>query len=441
MRVLSALVAACCLWVNSLGVDGPISVGSTKIVNDYPEAVTFQVEVASTVAPIASVMFNVTLRGDTSTLVQPAEFAPGRQVVARYTWKTRRDNIPPGAPVQYSWAVRDEAGNTFTTQPVEYVITDSRFEWQVRQDADVAVWWYEGDAQFGQRVFDAATQAVAAMKQHTGASLAYRVHVVLYSNSTDFATWHNYVRDWVGGEAFSTTGLSVQIVPPRVSEAWIHEVIPHEIAHLFFYQITHNPLASGPPTWLNEGFAQYHESVPHTDELALVRQATHNGQLIPLRLVSGSFTGDKQRIASLYAESWSAVEFLFEAWGDAGMSRLLTAYKAGLNTDDALLRATGLNSEEFQQAWWDWLGGPAGMYPTPPPSAGLATARPPAERPTVPPISVTATPARSSSVRTPGPCCPCPGVGALGLLGGVAVWGQWHIGKTRQSQRSGELAG
>jgi len=114
------------------------------------------------------------------------------------------------------------------------------------------------------------------------------------------------------------------------------------------------------------------------------------------------------------------VTFLFDGWGDAGTKRLLAAYKAGLNTDEALLEATGLNFEEFQQAWWEWLGGHAGEYPAPPPGAGLATPRPPAERPTVPPIP-TATPVHSSR-GAPGPCCPCPGIGILGLLSGVIIF-------------------
>ena len=210
----------------------------------------------------------------------------------------------------------------------------------------------------------------------------------------------------------------------QVTARWIQAVIPHEIAHLFFYQITHNPLASGPPTWLNEGFAQYHEFVSHTDELAWVRRVAQSGELIPLRLASGSFSGDNERIALLYAESLSAVTFLFERWGDAGMGQLLAAYEAGSDSDEALLETTGLNCEEFQRAWWQWLGGESGMYPTPPPGAGVATVRPPDQRPTIPPApTLSATPTTDAS--TPSSVCvPCPCVGVLGLLSLLAVLGK-----------------
>jgi hypothetical protein len=166
-----------------------------------------------------------------------------------------------------------------------------------------------------------------------------------------------------------------RIVPPRDTEftaKWIQAVIPHEIAHLFFYQITHNPLASGPPTWLNEGFAQYHEFVSHADELAWVRRVAQSSELIPLRLASGSFSGDNERIALLYAESLSAVTFLS------------------------------------------------------PPGAGVATVRPPDQRPTVPPApTLSATPTAGAPAPSSG-CVPCPCVGVLGLLSLLAVLG-WRI--------------
>ncbi len=151
-----------------------------------------------------------------------------------------------------------------------------------------------------------------------------------------------------------------------------------------------------------------------------MRRKAQNGELIPLRLVSGTLTGDNQRIDLLYAESLSEVVFLQTQWGDAGMAKLLAAYKAGLQTDAALREATGLNFEQFQQSWWEWLGGKPGMYPTPPPTPGTrsaivistATARPPAVEPSATPAPVLATP--SSPVKAARPGFPCAGAGVLG---------------------------
>jgi hypothetical protein len=370
------LIATWFLFSSPLVQNGPIQIGQTEIINDYPETVSFEVDAESSAGTIDSVEFNLAIRGDTSTSMEPAEFEPGPTVAARYVWKTLRDSIPPGTPIRYSWTVRDDAGNKVTTEPVDYTVVDSRFSWKMLENDDIALWWYDGDAEFGEGIFDSAVRALANMEKNTGQSLPDRIHVVLYGNDRDFDSWHNYAREWVGGEAFSAMGLTVQIVPPVNSqriERWINQVIPHEIAHLFFYQITDTPFSAGAPTWLNEGFAQYHELGSKTDELAWVQGSAELGELIPLRLLTGSFTGDDDQISLSYAESLSAVTFLLERWGDAGMGTLLSAYKAGRDTDQALLEATGLDFDGFEQAWWEWLGGQPGAYPTRPARAAVPT--------------------------------------------------------------------
>jgi len=282
-------------------------------------------------------------------------------------WKTRHDSIPPGSLVEYTWTIRDDAGNRFSTESREYVVLDARFNWHMLKNDDVVLWWYDGDDDFGQRVFESAARALAALKQNTGQTLPYRIHVVIYGSDQDFDSWHSYAREWVAGEAYPRQGLTVQIIPPGSASAtrWhVEAMMPHELAHLFFYQVTNTFFAMEPPTWLNEGFAQYHEFLSYDEELAWVRRLARQGELIPLRLLSGTFTGDDERITQLYAESLSAVVFLFDQWGEEGVAALLASYQAGNNTDEALLAATGLTFEEFQEDWWKWLGGRPGGYPT-----------------------------------------------------------------------------
>jgi hypothetical protein len=438
MKIGKIFVVVCCLLTIAATPtqgEGPITVGETEIVNDYPEIVTFEIKATSTAATITSVDLHISIRGDTSISIQPAEFEPGQQVEAGYEWKTRLGSVPPGAPIQYWWVIKDEAGNTLETEPTDYIITDARFTWHMLESETVVLWWYAGDAEFGQRIFDAATQALKAMEQNTGLSLSYRVHVVLYENREDFDSWHYYPREWVAGQAFPGTGLTVQIIPPgdEWETSWHTQgLIPHEVAHLFFHQAVDNPLSLYPHTWINEGFAQYHEFVPHEAELAWVRRVGRSGNLIPLRLASGTFSGDDSRIALLYAESLSAVTFIFERWDKQGMEKLLTAFgEDGCDTDEALIQATGLDFEEFQEAWWEWLGGEAGTYPTPLPTIVVPTFGPPptadpsateTPTPTAPPIATpTITPSPTSDPPDLALCTPC--VSIVTLLGLLTLCG------------------
>lgn len=393
----------------------PITVGQTTITNAYPDKITFQVRVASREAVIESVELWVGLRGDSTTLALPAQFVPTRRPIVWADWETRAAGVPPGAVARVQWRVRDRAGNAYATDPIELVVEDARFTWQTLGNEDLALWWHQGGAAFGQEVFDVAADALAGMQRSQSSDLVDRLHVVLYADDEAFAGWHDYVQDWVGGEAYPGMGLTVQIVSPDSPEGWIEEVIPHEVAHLFFHQATYTALAAGPPAWLDEGFATYHEFGSEEEELQWVRALASDGDLIPLRLASGSFGVDDERVGVLYAESLSAVTYLYEVWGTEGVADLLEAYRSGADTDEALLVVTGYDFEAFQRAWWEWLGGAPGMYP-PPPSAGAAptAAATSTLRPTVTTEPVRKAPLPSFY------CCPIFGLGLAAVALGVS---------------------
>jgi hypothetical protein len=413
----------------SVSLQSPITIGQTTVSNNYPEKVTFEVEAATTAGDVTSVELQLTLLGDTTTLSVPAEFTPGAAVHASVEWETRLQQVPPGAAAEFAWKVRDSAGNVLTSDPFSIDVEDSRFQWQTLRNDELALWWYDGDRAFGQNVFDTAVRALDEMRESATADLDQPLHVVLYANQEDFSSWHNYVVDWVAGEAYPWFALTVQIVPQGSTQSWVQDVIPHEVAHLFFYQATYTPLGEYPPSWLDEGFATYHESVSHESMLQQVREAAAKGELVPSRLATGSFGVEEARVGLLYAESLSAVTFLYERWGGDGMAALLEAFRQGANLNEALLQVTGLDFEGFQNAWWDWLGGAPGAYPTPPPwpppTRGAVALPTRTVLPTSHPADVSPDPAR-----VPFSCLP---IGAIGLAsGGWAVTRAGGVARRRR---------
>jgi hypothetical protein len=151
-----------------------------------------------------------------------------------------------------------------------------------------------------------------------------------------------------------------------------------------------------------------------------VEDAIRHGNLVPLRLATGSFSGDEARIRLLYAESWSAVTFPYDRWGSAGMARLMEAFRDGAGSSDALREATGQDFQEFQQAWWEWLGGAPGSYPTPPSLATGGVGPGPTSSSTPAPGVATPSPAPAKATLTPEPSSsawPCAGGAAAALVG------------------------
>lgn len=348
-----------------------IRIVAEDIENHYPDGLTFRLT-AEAATPIQRVRLNIRVQGTSAPTYQPVEVQPAQRISVEYTWDTSRFTVAPSAPVFYTWKLEDSAGRGLKTEERKFYYDDLRFNWQELSQPDLILRWYLGGHAFGEAVFQSAAEALSDMKARTGEGLDFPVIVLLYANEEDFASWHFHVEDWVGGQAFPPLGVTTQIVPPGVGEDWIQDVIPHEIAHLFFYQVAHSELSSW-PTWLDEGFAGYFEHGDHTPSLDRVRAAGEQGQILPLSHISGTFGSEPERVRLAYAESLSAVVYMFETWGQDGFGNLVEALSAGRSFRDAMQLAFGVSLEEFEAGWRTWLGFPAtpAPRPTPMPTFGV----------------------------------------------------------------------
>jgi hypothetical protein len=338
--------------------EAPIRILAEEIENHYPDALIFRLT-ATAGAPIQRVRLYYRVQGTSAPTYQPVEIPPAERVSAEYTWDTSRFTVAPSTPVFYAWELEDGAGNHLKTAERRIYYDDLRFNWRELSQTDLILRWYQGDQSFGEAVFQSAREALSEMKAGTREALGFPIIVLLYANEADFASWHFHVEGWVGGEAFPPLGVTTQIVPPGVDASWIQDVIPHEIAHLFFYQVAHSELSSW-PTWLDEGFAQYFEHGDHNPALEQVKEAGEQGRILPLSHISGTFGSDPERVRLAYAESLSAVVYTFQTWGEGGFGDLVQALSAGRSFREAMRLAFGVSLEEFEAGWLTWLG-----FPTP----------------------------------------------------------------------------
>jgi hypothetical protein len=336
---------------------------SFEVENNYPDAITFYVSATSEL-PVVRVAFFNWLEGQNSRSLERVEFSSGETVTSSYTWDTERITVAPSTPIYFYWELEDEAGNIFVSDEMLVYYDDLRFAWNEINDEEIIVRWYEGKQEFGEFVYDTARISLDQMKAVTGAGLEFPIFVLLYADFEDFASWHFYVEDWVGGQAFTPLGITAQIINSRDNEAWIRDVIPHEIAHLFFYQQVNTNLASW-PSWMDEGFAQYFEFTSKGPALDRVEKAAHSRGLTPLKYLGGSFGHDLDEVRLAYDQSLSIVVFLLETWGEKGLEALIDEIRAGETISDALHGAFGVTFEEFEALWITWLGTPATPRPSP----------------------------------------------------------------------------
>ena len=142
--------------------------------------------------------------------------------------------------------------------------------------------------------------------------------------------------DYVAGESYPFYDLTVQIVEDDLPD-WVNEVIPHEIAHLYFEQAAYHPKPkSYPPNWLNEGVAVYNEFSDHSYEDQILRKAVREDGILPLYELAGTFGDEDERVDLAYAEGYSAISYLMEQYGRDALKKLLNSYRRGVSTDEAL---------------------------------------------------------------------------------------------------------
>ncbi|NOX60417.1 MAG: hypothetical protein GXP42_00480 [Chloroflexi bacterium] len=360
-----------------------ITISATTIRNQFPSSLSFETEAISRDGEIikAELVFYLdNLLGLDNLNRRQIEFEPGKKVTLAYTWDTDGITTPPFAPVVFYWVVTDSTGAKLQTEPQRVFYEDVRFRWKKLEDERISVWWYDKPKKFGRQVFALAQKAVERQRQLFGADLEHPIRIVIYGTLEDFQAWHGVPTEWAGGLGFPAFGITTQVVKgKRPDKAWLNDVIPHEISHLYFEQVAGNPAAPA-PTWLNEGVAQYNEFQDQRWIVEEMREVAKEGQLIPLvTLTAGFGRSDETRVRLAYKESYSAVVYLIETYGQEGLARLLAAYKAGKAGDDAFEAALGVSMGQFDLDWAEWLGAPPGslvtptpwVYPTPEPPTPL----------------------------------------------------------------------
>lgn len=367
--LFAALVAVLVSTPSLTHAQGGVQVSPPELSNQFPDQFTVRAAAISSDQEIirAEIAYSrASLYSPESYTVEEIDVTPGYEVTLEYTVDTRDLTTPPMMSYLVRWELELADGTKFIseTYPVQY--TDTRYDWQILKNDRIAVWWHDKPAEFGQAVFDIASQAVQRQTDLFQIDLENQLLVVINNTPEEFATWHNLAYDWVGGETFTNYGITVQIVTNNNPEdSWLYGVIPHEISHIFFGQATYNPTVSV-PVWLNEGVSQFNELAAQDWSYQQVENAAKSGDLIPLKsLAQGFGAHNTDRVYLAYAESLTAVNYLVETYGAESLSSLLEAYRDGLQTAAAFEQVLGITDTQFELDWAASLGAVDYQIPTP----------------------------------------------------------------------------
>jgi tetratricopeptide (TPR) repeat protein len=121
----------------------------------------------------------------------------------------------------------------------------------------------------------------------------------------------------------------------------------HELAHVVTLQMSNQRL----PRWLSEGISVYEEKKARAEwgrEMDLAFAGMLNrGETLKLRDLNAGFQNPKT-ISLAYFEASLLVEHIVNAYGDAGLHKLIRSYAQGIDTDAALKTVLNTDFDQLQ---------------------------------------------------------------------------------------------
>ena len=133
---------------------------------------------------------------------------------------------------------------------------------------------------------------------------------------------------------------------PRGEFQW-EATLWHELAHVITLQMSNQRV----PRWLTEGISVYEEKKARAEwgrgmDVTFAGML-NRGETLKLKDLNSAFTNPKT-ISLAYYQASLLVEHIVNAYGDAGLRKLVRAYARGIDTDAALKVALDTDFEQMQ---------------------------------------------------------------------------------------------
>ncbi|MGE5643847.1 MAG: peptidase MA family metallohydrolase [Byssovorax cruenta] len=359
MRILitAFLLSVSLLTVFPAQAASRTDVSENTIVLNFPETVTFRFTMSSS-AEINSIVLEYGSQQQTcGEVIAKAfpQFTPGKSVQAEWTWEMRQSgSLPPGAQLWWRWRVTDANGNETLTETKTATWLDDVHPWQTVSSDPLYLHYYGIDKAFAQEMLKAGSEGMKRSEQDAGLTTDAPIHIYVYPNYDDLREAILYESSWAGGSAFPAENIVI-LGTSGFDKEWDKDTVVHELAHVLVGHFTFTCLGYV-PHWLDEGLATYSEGPLAPQLKAPLDEAIQDDTLLSIRILSGNF-GESQNSADLsYAESYSIVQYLIDGYGQDKMTALLTAFRDGTTTDDALLQTYGFNIDGLEDAWRQAIG-------------------------------------------------------------------------------------
>ena len=351
MRTIGAalrlpLVAALLLGVAGVLTPAPAAAQTPTIVettfdtSDFPRTLTFSALVNDADNLESAVLF-YRVPPEGAITRQPAELGSGgvTRLQAVVPTNTARTYIPPGARIEWWWALTMDDGETTETPRREYSYEDPRYDWEVIADDVLELYYYENE-RAAEALHQVGRDGIAHMSEVLGTELDFPARVYLWSNSED-AIGVERVESSRFEQLIFTGGTRVlaDLVHVFSPQPWI---VVHELTHVVTKQAGEG--IADLPAWLDEGVATYSEGDWRARRGLALQRALEEDRILSVRSI-GSNTNTPGDVDLFYGQSADIVEALLDEFGHERFADLFAVFKRGSTVDAALMEVYGFDRE------------------------------------------------------------------------------------------------
>ena len=326
-----------------------VEVTDVGVFDDFGQHVTFQARIQSSV-PIANIA--LVFNDNFDDIVRRFPVNIGEEGVVTYRYDASQNALRPFVTLTFWFEVTLQNGQNVKSDTYRVQYTDDRFTWQQRVDGMLSIYWYEGDAAFGDALLDVTRRSLNTVNALIPSPLETPLDVYIYASTTDLqSALFQGGESWQGGHANPKLGVVMLAVTPGPGQSIEMEtLIPHELAHVMLYRSVGDGYDLL-PVWLSEGIASLSELYPNPDYEQALMIASQNSSLMPISELCDAFPLDASRAFLAYAESQSFVRFLRDSYGTPALFSLTSAYGDGLSCDQGVVRALGTSLASLDTRW------------------------------------------------------------------------------------------
>jgi len=326
-----------------------IEVTDVRVGHDFGEEIRFSARVEAP-SPIKEVLLIFRDVNEENTRIIP--LVPDDEGRVSYTYDASKNLLRPFAKISLWYQVTLENDESKTSKKYSIIYADNRFDWEMREDEMLRVYWNSGDETFGLAALDVARSGLKEIQTLFPTPLDEPIDIYIYASSVDL---QNALfmggETWIGGHASPALGIVfVAIAPGEQEQIFMQKKIPHELAHILLYRHigeNYNRL----PTWLNEGLASIAEQYANPDHELALKRAVENKALIPIDELCVPFPREHSQASLAYAESESFTRYLQNNYGTSGLDDLITAYADGLSCEKGVEDALGRSLTYLDANW------------------------------------------------------------------------------------------